>query len=146
MIKGIALGEELAISTKNKVGLLADMADMLAKHRINIEAVCAYETGKTAIVLLITSANLLIAGELRKKKYKSLKENEVIIVDLENKPGAVRTITKKLSSGKIDIKHLYVTSSFDSVSSRLIMRTSDNEAAIAALSKFVEPKEREDTI
>ena len=137
MIKIVVLGEEITIITKNKVGLMADVAMMLAAEGVNIEAASAYEAGDTAQLLLVTNANLRIVGELKKKKYRSVKENEVIVVDLENKPGALKVVTTELKKKRIDIKYLYITSPGPAGnSSKMVLNTSDNEAAMALLSKY----------
>lgn len=142
MIKSVMLGEELAISAKNKVGLLADISRMLADRGINIESALGYESGKTAKLMIVTSANLAIVNELKKKRYKSIKESEVVIVELANKPGALKVVTTELKNAGIDIRYLYITSSSSpGEGSRMVIQTSDNEEAMALLSKYVNPKE-----
>jgi hypothetical protein len=139
MIKSVSLGEEIIITTKNKVGLLADIATMLANQGVNVEAASGYEVGDTAKLRLITSANLGIVAELREKNYKSVKETEVVLVELSNKPGALKVVTTELGKNKIDINCLYVTSSYkDNGSSRMVLQTSDNEKAMALLANFIE--------
>lgn len=137
MIKSIAIGEELIITTKNKVGLMADIARMLANHGINIESALGYESGKTARLMLVTSANLTILGELKKKKYRSVKETEVMMVELENKPGALKVVTTELKKAHIDIKYLYVTAPTKLGGGRMVLQTSNNEKAMALLSKYI---------
>ena len=63
MIKNIMLGEEIIITTTNKVGLLADISVMLANEGINIEAAVGYETGKMAKLMLVTNDNYERTGE-----------------------------------------------------------------------------------
>lgn len=139
MIKSVSLGEELVISTSNKVGLLAEIATMLAAKGINIESALGYESGKTAKLMLVTNANLAIVSELRKKKYKSVKETEVVIVELENRPGAMKIVTTELKKAAIDITYLYVTSpGIRQGTSKMVISTSDNEAAMALLSKYTD--------
>ena len=139
MIKSVSLGEEIVIVTKNKVGLLADIAVMLANQGVNIEAASGYETGDTATLRLVTNANLGIVAELRAKKYKTVKETEVVLVGLSNKPGALKVVTTELGNNNIDINCLYVTSSPKcSESSRMVLSTSDNEKAMALLANFIE--------
>lgn len=137
MIKSVNLGEEIVITTKNKVGILADISAMLANEGVNIEAICGYEVGKTGKILMVTNANLRIVSQLRKKGYKSVKETEVVIVELEDKPGALKVVTTELKKKRIDVKYLYVTSSYSGGSSRMVMQTSDNETAMALLTKYV---------
>ncbi len=138
MIKNVSLGEEIIITTGNKVGLLADIATMLANQGVNIDAASGYEIGSTAKLRLVTNANLGIVAELRAKKYKSVKEAEVVVVDIYNKPGALKVVTAELGKNKIDIECLYVTSSSNGGSSKIILSTSDNEKAMALLANFIE--------
>ena len=140
MIKSVTLGEEIVITTSNKVGLLAKIALALSNSGVNIEAASGYEVGKSAKLLLVTNANIRIMNELKKKGYKSVKEIEVVLVELDNRPGALKVVTTELEKEKIDIKHLYVTSSYTGGSSRMVMETSDNEATMALLSKYIERK------
>ncbi|MFH0764155.1 MAG: hypothetical protein V1927_04055 [Candidatus Omnitrophota bacterium] len=137
MIKNVTLGEEIVITTINKVGLLADISVMLANEGINIEAAVGYEVGRTAKLMLVTDANLKIVAELKRKRYKSVKEQEVLLVELENKPGALKVVTTELKANKIDLRHLYVTTSAGGWS-KMVVQTSDNENAMALLNKYAE--------
>jgi hypothetical protein len=138
MIKSVNLGEEIVITAKNRIGILADIALMLSNNGINIDAAMGYEADGTAKLFLVTKANIVIVDELRKKGYKPIKETEVVVVDLENKPGALKVVTTALKEKSIDIKHLYVTSPMSGAnSSRMVFKTSDNETAIAVLSEYV---------
>ena len=137
MIKRVTLGEELVITVKNKIGIMAEISEMLANRGINIESALGYESGKTAKLMLVTTANIAILSDL-KRKYKSVKETEVVMVELEDKPGAMKVVTTELKKAKIDIAYLYLTSPANPRgSSRMVIQTSDNEKAMALLSKFV---------
>lgn len=137
MIRNVTLGEEIVVATKNKVGLLADMALIAVNNAINIEAVLGYEAGNTAKILMITNANLKIITELKKKRYKSIKETEVILVDLENRPGALKLVTMELKNNHIDIKYIYVTSPSSGASAKMVLQTSDNEKAMSLLAGYI---------
>jgi len=141
MIKNVSLGEEIIITAGNKVGLLADIAMTLAAQGINIESVVGYEVDDMAKLMLVTNANIRIIDMLKKKKYASVKEVEVVLVNLENKPGALKVVTTELANNKIDIRHIYVTSPSDGTSSKMILQTSDNEATMEVLQKYVPGKE-----
>ncbi|MCM8790352.1 MAG: hypothetical protein NC938_01435 [Candidatus Omnitrophica bacterium] len=136
MIKGVALGEEIVIAAKNKIGLMADIAGMLANRGVNIESALGYEAGNTAKLMLVTNANLAIVSELKKKGYKSVKETEVVMVELENKPGALKVVTTELKKARIDIRYFYITSPSGVGGGRMVLQTSDNEKAMALLAKY----------
>ena len=139
MIKNVTLGEEITITTPNKVGILADVAMLLSNKGVNINAILGYESGMMGKVFLVTDANLMIINELKKKKYKFVKETEVILVDLENKPGALKVVATEMKENKIDIKYVYLTpcTCANKGSSRMVLQTSDNEKAMALLSKYI---------
>ncbi len=142
MLKSVMLGEELTIKTKNKVGLLADISMLLSDHGINIDSALGFEIGDTAELKLVTDANLTIVNDLKEKKYEFIKESEVLIIGLENKPGTLKVVTTELKQAGIDINCLYVTSAYTKGAiSKMIIETSDNEEAMALLLKYVNPKE-----
>lgn len=135
MIKSANLAKEIVVSEKNKVGLLADMARLLAEAGINIDAVAGYAAGNEAKIMLV-SVDISRAKEtLRKAGYKSIQENEVIMVSLENKPGALKLITEKLAVQAIDIKQIYGTTCPRGCPAKIILTTIDNARALAALKK-----------
>ncbi|MDD5135733.1 MAG: hypothetical protein PHX20_07275 [Candidatus Omnitrophica bacterium] len=137
MIKSVTIGEEIVVTTRNKIGILADTAVIMANNGVNIDALLGYETGFTAKLLFITSGNLGVLNELRKKKYKTIKETEVLVVELSNKPGALKVVAMELKNNKIDVRHVYITSPSTGDSSKMILQTSDNEKAMVLLSRFV---------
>jgi hypothetical protein len=142
MIRNVLLGEEIVIVAKNKIGILADISKILIDNGINIEAVLGYEEKAVAKILMITNANIRVITELRKKRYKLLKETEVVLVDLENKPGALKLVTTELKNAKIDIKYIYVTSCSCGKSSKMVLKTSDNEKAMSLLVRYVPEGQR----
>lgn len=138
MIRSVAIGEEIIVSTQNKIGLLADISVIAANNGINISAMLGYEEGRSAKVLFITDANLRIINELRKKRYKLVKEKEVVVVDISNKPGALKVVATELKNNKIDIEHVYVTSCSCGGASRMILQTGDNEKTMSLLARYAE--------
>ena len=136
MIKSVTIGEEIVVTTKNKIGILADTSVIMANEGVNIDALLGYEVGKTAKLLFITNGNLRILNKL-KKKYKKIEETEVVVAEISNNPGALKVVATELKNNKIDIKYVYITSPYRGESSRMILQTSDNEKAMALLSRFV---------
>lgn len=133
MIKKAGLGKELCVTIVNKIGVLADISKILADHGINIEAVAGYSVNQEAEILLVTGDNLRAQDALKKKNYNSIKENEVIVLELEDAPGALKNVTTRLAAKEIDIKYAYGTTCPGGCPPRLILSTSDNEKAVVAL-------------
>jgi len=135
MINGARLAKEIVVSAQNKIGILANMSKVLADHGINIEGVAGYAAGKEATIMLVADDSVRAADALKKAGYKTLKENEVILVELVNKPGALKGATEKLVAGGIDIKYTYGSICSAGCPGRLIFSTSDNEKALVLFKK-----------
>jgi hypothetical protein len=133
MLKDVNLGKELVVSLPNKVGILANISKILADHGINIEGVAGYAQGTDAKIMIVAEDTLRAKEALEKGGYRSVKENEVIVIDLENKPGALKVITAKLAKDGIDIRYTYGTACPSGCPARLIMATSANEKAVVSL-------------
>lgn len=135
MVKNAEMGKEILVTVANKIGILANMSKVLGDHGINIEGVAGYAQGSEAKIMIVTDDVLRAKEALVKAGYKSLKEKEVVVVDLINKPGALKSITAKLAEEKIDILYTYGTSCPEGCPARLILSTSDNEKALVAIKK-----------
>ncbi|MBN2453423.1 MAG: ACT domain-containing protein [Candidatus Omnitrophica bacterium] len=130
MIKNANLSKELVITVPNKAGILADISRILADHGINIEGVAGYEANGEAKIMLSVNDTLRAKDALDKAGYKNMKEHEIILVDLVNKPGALKSITAKMAAEKIDIKYTYGTTCVSGCPARIVLSTSNNEKAL----------------
>jgi len=135
MIKSAQLGKEIVVTVGNKIGVLADMSKLVADHGINIDAVAGYAAGNEAKIMLVTGDNLRTVDALIKAGYKTVKEEEVVVVELENKTGALKNITAALASQSIDIKHVYGTVCAGGCPAKIVLSTTDNEKALVTFKK-----------
>jgi len=135
MIKSAQLGKEIVVTVVNKIGVLADVSKLLTDHGINIRAVNGYAIEKNAVLRLVTEDNLRASDALKKAGYNNLAEKDAIIVELENKPGALKILTLKLAQEAIDIKYVYGSACSAGCPASIILSTSDNEKALVALKK-----------
>ena len=135
MLKSAELGKEILVTVMNRIGVLADMAKILADHGINILAVTGYAVNNDANIMIVTEDNLRAVDALKKAGYKGTKENPVLILELENKAGALKNITAKLASENIDIKYLYGTTCSSACPSRVVLSTNNDEKALVAFKK-----------
>jgi len=136
MIKKVSLGKEIVLSVVNKIGVLADISKIVTEQGVNIAAVAGYaEKDNTAKIILVTDNNSAVIGALKSAKYGSVEERDALVVELENKAGALKAVTEKLSRGGIDIKQIYGTNGEGGGSSKIVLSTSDNKLALESLKK-----------
>ena len=130
MIKNAEMGKELVLTVPNKMGTMANVSKILADHGINVEGVAGYAMGNEAKIMVVAD-DLLRAGEaLKKAGFKAIEQKEVVVVELENKPGALKSITAKMLDAKIDIRYIYGTTCSGGCAATIIVSTSDNEKAL----------------
>lgn len=135
MVKSAQLGKQIVVTVANKIGILADMSKMVADHGINVEAVAGYAINNEAKIMFLTSDNQRVTDALKKAGYSSIKEEEVVVVELENKAGALKNITAELVAQGIDIKQVYGTACAAGCPAKIILSTSNNDKALVALKK-----------
>lgn len=137
MLLNVEQRKEILVSVANKIGILADIAEILSDHGINIEAVAGYAMNEEAEVMFVTDDNLRAGDALKKKGYTSIKERDVIMVELENKPGVLKNITKTLAQENINIEYIYGTTGPKICPDRIILSTNDNEKAFVVFKKAI---------
>ena len=130
MVRDVKLIKEILVSCKNKAGILANISKILADSGINIQGVAGYAVNEEAKIMLVTEDNLRAVDAIKKAGYKNVREGEVIIADLVNKPGALKSFTAKLATVGIDIKYAYGTICSEGCPGKIVLSTSDNEKAV----------------
>lgn len=135
MIKAVNMRKEIVVTVVNKMGVLADMCKIVADHGVNLEAFVGYGIGKEAKIHLLTADNLRASDALRKAGYSPLEEKGVIVIELENKIGALKLVTEKVSQENVDIKYAYGTTCSSGCPASMVISTSDNEKTFVILKK-----------
>jgi hypothetical protein len=139
MLRKAMMAKQISVTVVNKIGVLDVMAGYLADRGINIEAIAGYEiqgSDKSSIMLVVD--NTLRASEaIKERGFGSVDEQDVVLVELDNKPGALKTVTHILALKGINIKFIYATTSLETSPVKVIISTSDNEAAFISLKKSV---------
>ena len=135
MIRSLALSKEISVVVVNEIGALSKMTSFLVNHGINLEAIAGYSNniGDQAGIMFITSDNIAALKALADSGYTDTKENEVIIVELENTPGALKNISEILAQNDINITYIYCTTCMGGCPAKIILSTTDNLRAINAL-------------
>lgn len=135
MIKSLSIGKEVSVVVVNEVGALARITSFLVNHGINLEAIAGYSNniGDQAGLMFITNDNIAAIETLTSNGYVDTRENDVIIVELENTPGALKNISERLAQNDINITYIYCTTCMGGCPAKIVLSTSDNNQAIRIL-------------
>ena len=116
--------KQLVATMPTRVGLLADISDTIRSAGVNITAISAYERDGQAKFLLVTDDNTK-AGEALGRLAADVREKDVLIVELDNRVGALADVARKFAEAGINVEYTYGTTG-PGDKARLVFKTSDH--------------------
>lgn len=125
--------KQLSFTLSTRAGLLSDVTSAIAKAKVNITAICAYEMAKNAYFML-TADSAARARKCLAFLKVGLEEEEVVVVEMPNKAGELQKVAKKIADAGINIDYMYGTAAAGK-SSTCVFKTSDDKKAIRAINK-----------
>jgi hypothetical protein len=124
---------QLAVFLANKPGTLAAVCDALASEKINIFALTVSDTIDHAVVRMIVS-DPKRALSIFEQHGTLVVENEVLLLEQDNKPGTLSEVAKKLAEKNVNIEYAYLATAKSSRKGLLVLRPNNLEKAIEILS------------
>lgn len=123
---------QLALFLENRPGTLSRVLTELSKAKINIYALSISDTVDHAVVRMVVSDSRR-ALELFEERNVLVVENEVIMIEGDNRPGALAKITDRLAAAKINLEYAYLATSPSSRKGLLILRPNNPAKALKVL-------------
>ncbi len=112
---------QFTVALENKPGTLRTMCNKLAALKVNIEAISITNTQEMGFVRMVLANQSKAVKAL--KGFNTAKEM-VLVLPLNNEPGALAEISAKLASADINIEYTYGSASTEG-KTNLIMKVSD---------------------
>ena len=121
-------GKEIILVSSNKVGTLAKVSGVIAGASGNIKAILARGEKRKAYFHIVVDRFIKSANALKKADFKVTIE-DVILVEMANKPGQMQKVAEKIADAGIDILYSY-GSAGSGRTSFCVFRTDDDKKAI----------------
>ena len=101
---------QLNLHLENQIGTLARLSRDLANGGVNLLALSAMEGAhaKDAVVRLLVP-NRELAEHVLSKAHYGFTVEEVLFLELKNRPGALARAVEKLAAAHIDVTYAYAT-------------------------------------
>ncbi|MEK0446310.1 MAG: hypothetical protein RLZZ399_1631 [Verrucomicrobiota bacterium] len=128
------IAQQLSIFLANKPGTLAEVCEVLAEQGVNIFGMTISDTTDHAVVRMVVS-NPEKALFLLEERGVLVVENNVLLTENLNKPGAFGEIARKLAKAKVNIEYAYLATSPNSKKGLAVLRVSDTKKALKALAE-----------
>ncbi len=119
---------EIFVVLENKPSTLGEMCSHLAENGINIEAIGVFQD---AAKLLVKNVNK--AMKILSKLDYTTELRDALLVQLENRPGALAEMAAKLGNKGVNIEYCYGTLSKKKNSTAVIIDVSDIDRAMKIL-------------
>jgi len=122
------MAKDLTVVLQDRPGTLADMGEALGRAGINIDGICGVHCrDETAIHILVEDADgarrALEAGGIEVSD-----EREVLIMEVEDRPGVVGDVARSIANAGVNIELVYLATN-----TRLVIGVDDLEKARAAV-------------
>jgi len=98
--------KQISVSLENVPGKFLDVSECLGTEGINIRAISVADTSDISTVRFVTDDPPKTARVLRSHGY-SVKETDVIAVEVPDHPGGLRAVLKPLKGANINVLYLY---------------------------------------
>jgi hypothetical protein len=122
----------LTVVLRDEPGQLARLGEATGGAGVNIQGMCAFTgEGRGIINVLVPDEALDRAREALSEAGMGLAdEREVLVVDIEDRPGTLGELARELGDANVNIELLYTTFGDGA---RVVIATDDMESARAAL-------------
>jgi hypothetical protein len=124
--------KQISVFLENRKGRLAEALETLAKAKINIRTLSIADTSEFGILRLIVPDPDNAKKVLEKASF-TVKENSVIAVEIDDRPGGLAASLRVLSDANINVEYLYAFVEKKGEKAVVILRTEDVDAGIKAL-------------
>jgi hypothetical protein len=118
---------DIKIKIENKPGTLALIGETLGNNGVNIEGFCG-PCEKEGIARFLVSDLRSARSAFEKVGIKVVGENEVLVIDLDDKPGMLGKVCRRIADADINIDFFYAASN-----TRVALGVSDIEKAKSVL-------------
>jgi hypothetical protein len=99
---------DFTVVAPNSRGSLANLAEELGRQKVNIEGLCAVEQNGSGIFHLLTTDRAVTTSAINMVGYKVSQETEVIVEQVENRPGTLGNVTRRLADAGINLTTVYL--------------------------------------
>lgn len=124
------MATDLTLYLDDEPGELARVGDMLGKAGVNISGLCALNSGGGQAEVHILVQDPTPAFEaLQRGGIRIAAEQEVIVLDMEDRPGALGEVARKLRKANVNLETAYLATN-----TRLVLAADNLADAKAALS------------
>ena len=99
---------DLVIDMENNAGALADVATAISDAGVNIAAATCVGPGERAELHILVPHAEAVRHALAISHVGVTREREVVVVEVEDRPGVLADLTRKIAGAGVDLDLVYI--------------------------------------
>ena len=120
--------KDVMVELEDRPGTLADLGESMGAAGVNIEGIAGFRAGDAGILHVLVDDGSAAREALENAGARIESERDVLVLDIENRPGGLGEVTRKIADAGVNIDLIYVASG-----ERIVIGADDLGAARSAL-------------
>jgi hypothetical protein len=122
------MAKDLTVGLDDRPGALAALGEATGTAGINIEGICGVRSGGRAELHLLVEDAAAARRVLEEAGVEVKDERDVIVYDIEDRPGAAGEVARRLADAGVNLELIYLATN-----TRLVIGADDLEKAQSTL-------------
>jgi len=102
------MAKDLTVILEDRPGTLADMGEALGKAGINIEGCCGFRSEGKGVIHILVEDVAAARKQLQKAGLVVRGEREVLVLEVEDRPGIFGNVTRRIAKAGVNIDLIYL--------------------------------------
>jgi len=120
--------KQLSVMLENVPGQLERLCRVLAQAKVNIRGISVSDAADLSTIRLLVS-DPPAAEKTLKQAGLACSKQDVLVLELDDKPGALETVAARLGAARINIQYIYGSGDGNRGKAVLVLRTDDVDLA-----------------
>jgi hypothetical protein len=122
------MAKNVTVVLEDRPGILAELGEALGGAGVNISGFCGYTSGGHGIVHLLVDDADAARRAVEGAGIEVQEERDVVVLDIEDRPGALGVIARRISSADVSLDLAYLATN-----TRVVLGAQDLEKLRAAV-------------
>jgi len=123
---------QISVFLENKIGRLAEITQILGNKEINIRALAIADTTEFGILRMIVDRPQKAYEALEGRGF-TVSQTEVVVVEVEDKPGGLAQVMAILGKEGINVEYLYAFVAPKGRSALVVLKIEEKKATVDLL-------------
>jgi len=121
--------QEITIITSNKVGVLAEICELLGGSGVNIEGISGQGMADKGLIRVVTGDTATATKLLTKNGFPHT-VGDVFIIEMPDRPGELAKIARKVAKAGVNVESIYILSKNKGAMTQVAVKTDNNAVAM----------------